>query len=184
LELAKKKVDAFIQRDALKQEMLEATAVQCKALQEQVAVSDEQMLAEKQKFDALIEESSLKEKKMEATANYSEALKEKAALSEKLLLKEKSKVVALLEKQQSQDAPEGGLSDWQSEKEQMLEVLNEKSREVSKMSAENNQLLQSISEAKIMTEEVTKEKVRASLLYVLHVCSFYYIIFHVSDRKG
>ena len=75
--------------------------------------------------------------------------------AERLLTEERGKVVSLL---QSAKESSAGSAHWQAEKQQMLEVLNEKTREVSRVGAENSKLVQSAAEAEQARKEAEKSR--------------------------
>ena len=96
---------------------------------------------------------SVKESENSAEDNM-RAIETELAEAQRQLAEERGKVVALVESARES----AGSAGWQEEKQQMLEVLNEKTREVSKVSAENAQLVQSAAAAEQARGEAEKAR--------------------------
>ena len=110
---------------------------------EELSDANSRMVEERQEMETSMK--SAEKRTLEVEARLKEA--------ERLLAEERGKVVSLL---QSAKESSAGSVDWQAEKQQMLEVLNEKTRELSKMGAENAQLVQSAAEVEQARKEAEK----------------------------
>ena len=124
----------------------------------QTAVNKESRLEETSRHsEKELELAAAKSREFEAAAVQREeeliALREQMSAKDAQIAEERKKVVDLLEHQRQQKE-DGG---WLEEKKQMVEVLNEKTREVSVVKSENAKLLQTTADAQVKLDSLQKE---------------------------